>query len=1106
MHCYDQSMASIHAPWPRFRLADLRQQNYAAHDCTFYPLNHSMTLMDARELFCIRIRHAIRAASGGAAIAAIGLTTSLTAGCLTSVLFFVSTIAGTPENFQAFQLRSTSHTFLGACLGAFSYAAVHAIAGTSKIGTFFTAIPFITVFAALRPDPSLLPIPPVSNVVLGLLTISRSGQSRTTIPRTLAFTLLDAALACLLAILVNLPFPDRASDLGRRILAVELRQLGIHISRVASKTFGPARGHPKSKTETVLPLDESLHDNAREAGLLDEDYILPTKALPSQFSPTPVGLERTESMINSAQRSLAFLQELRPFGWTRISDYTSLTRAGQLLMVSKYEPRFLPASSVRWRHATAWSQIVKALTALVTRVSSLESVSCTGGPNSRARFSKSSLLNLFGEAYLPLWVSHYAGCATACAAMSLAMENATCKDMFYLPGEEQRGVRGSCPLSATIDPRKWRARRAEMYYGFLLRCRASIRNNEKPLSHTRSVCDMRALESDYARCQNLKHDSFHTPSKKVKTPLKKECENNRKEKGRLQKGSLVEKQALSFFGVASHSLSEEIGHVQSAMVELAASSKTHRYLSQFAFLTTGFPAIWKRVNKIMRQDVFEWEVRFMLSHSLLLITILALSLFLPLSFEASEIAWVFTSAALAAQLSAEPTLFIGVIRVFATITGAALAFGFTTILDVIGRSTHPGIQYLMIPYIFLVTLVSLLVAPPSFRYAGFLVIVTNGVLLFCPRSIPECMEVLKNQSDECFPNWQYAIARSVNVSIGVAFAVFFHLGFWPRFANEEAFRSLSIAFINAARLLGRVRRTYFSYGLVRSEWLREDTQDVVGSGDESISIEQSSANEGDLYRKDVVMLSALRDDLSSHVTSAMLTVQAEAGVWRAGPLRLSPLLTPVLSEFIALDVSITELATLLGRRPIFSGVYGRSAHEHFVDPLLPYYETIQVSLNNLVGITHRIFEDKRDKFLRENSLDLYQAIAHLTRMRSELRREAEERAKLFEQRDFVTLQVRKRLSSWGGMHDLVHAEVETEEIATGGLTDRRGRRKCSIDDVGNVPRPSNDLTVDDIVLYNTFSFIADGCLSAFVRIAIMVLTHSESKLKRIKERQKPKTD
>lgn len=52
---------------------------------------------------------------------------------------------------------------------------------------------------------------------------------------------------------------------------------------------------------------------------------------------------------------------------------------------------------------------------------------------------------------------------------------------------------------------------------------------------------------------------------------------------------------------------------------------------------------------------------------------------------------------------------------------------------------------------------------------------------------------------------------------------------------------------------------------------------------------------------------------------------------------------------------------------------------------------------------------------------------------------------------------------------------------------------------------SYKLCVDDIVLYDAFTFIANGCLSTLVRIAVAVLIGSESQLKEVcKKRKKHK--
>lgn len=817
-------------------------------------------------------------------------------------------------------------------------------------------------------------------------------------------------------------------------------------------------------------------------------------------------------MQAEAHASLHYLKQLPPLGQTRVENFSNLAVAARFFSASTFEPCLIRPTISRWRNAAAWKKLVNDLQILVSKVASLESVAMQA--QSRPRFSTEQLCELFGEAFFPLWVAHYAACSAACAAMSTAMYHATCRGMFHLDDSVHDGFL----LHPNIDPRKWKNRRAEMYSGFLMRYRhrmTAVAPREIP-SHA-TVADFRNTEGTNAlyakakgrRQQRRKTNQYVRYSRAIEkdiTSSDSEYDSfltTEKQRGTDSKLSMSELQALSFFGITSHALSEEIGHVQRSMVELASSTDARGWFAPFYFVVSSIPLLVRRVKDLVRGDFEVWEVRFVFTHSTLLLVILALALFLPLrdTFEASEIAWVFTSAALAAQLSAEPTLFIGAIRVVATITGGVLAFGFNSLLDALGRKENYGLNYLIVPYVFVTTIVSLMVLPTKFRYASFLNIVTNTVLLFCPRATEECNQVLEQQTTQCFPDWQYAISRAANVGIGVVFALVFHLLFWPRFANQVALRTLSDAFISSVRLLGKLRRTYFSYGLETARSRVE--KNSVRRPAVTSTMKRVVLNEGDLYRRDESVMNEIQFRLSDCISAAALTVKLEAAVWKTGPLRLSPLLPRLLNDFIALDVCLKEMASLLGRCPIFSGSYGPSVYRHFIRPLLHIYETIQISCSNLAGLAKRGMVDREasERHLKELVFDLHQGITHLARVRSRLRSRAECRLEDFENTMSQSMRLsadqsfcmesEERRFSWS--ETFIEPERRLVTWPTRLSTDGNlisGRQ---------VPR---EMCIDDIVLYSAFCFIADVCLSAFVRIAAEVLFDAESKIEELRDKSR----
>ncbi|CAN8073917.1 unnamed protein product [Agarophyton chilense] len=1066
----------------------------------------------------LRVRHALRASCGGLCIAILSLATSIIPGCLTSVIFFICVIAGTPENLQGFQLRCASLTYLGALLGICAYAIVHLVASTSSIATFFLCIPFIVFFAALRTDANLTPLPPVANVLFGFLTISRFPTSISTLENVLPNALIDVTVGWFLANFVNLFFADRASDSGRRIVAEELRKLGMHISSIASKTFShtPLLHHSTSDTPShhLSLLIDPQPTQSSSALLNQEHFLFETEHAPRLTQNHPQ-IDRTEQMRAAAHASLNFFKQLPPLGRTRVDNFSNLAAAARYFEASAFEPCLITPKISRWRNASAWKQLVDDLQALVAKVASLESV--VWGTRGHRRFSSAQIASLFGEAYFPLWVAHYAACSAACAVMSNAMCNATCTEMFHLDDD----CTNSHSLHPDIDPRKWKTRRAEMYSGFLSKYRLRIHmlSSRYFPSHS-TVADFRTAHRNnagrlpfFSQDDTFSRKAIHSSASGAggaDSSYESEDEamilNQQPAKRDTSHLTLSEMQALSFFGITSHAMSEEIAHVQKALVTLAAKTEARGVFAPFRFLISSFPILFERVKQLFRWDVCAWEVRFIFTHSVLLLVILALALFLPIpdKFEASEIAWAFSSAALAAQLSAEPTLFIGTIRVVATIAGGLQAFGFNSFLNAIGRKEHFGLNYLIIPYVVIAILLSLLIVPPKFRYAAFLNIVTNFVLLFCPRATDECNHVSSPPTPQCYPDWEYAVSRAVNVSIGVVFALAFHLLFWPRFANEVALRTLSKALISAVRLMGKLRRTYFSFGQERSNSpsATRGRRSTVGN-----DFGRRLMEVGDIYRREEMIMEEIQHRLSDLVSHAALKVKLEAGVWEKGPLRLSPLLPHLLNDFIALDVSMKEMASLLGRSPIFSESYGRSVYRHFILPLLPLYETIHISLNNLVGLAERGLTEKKTEGtrLRELAFDLHQGITHVARIRSKLRSRAANRLQCFERNRDKTLALsserthfseeRGRRYSWSDSPN--SSKLQMKPVHHRASTDGNG---IEVKDV------QGRLCVDDLVLYNAYSFIADGCLSAFVRIAAAILADIESKVELAHAKKQKKND
>jgi hypothetical protein len=127
---------------------------------------------------------------------------------------------------------------------------------------------------------------------------------------------------------------------------------------------------------------------------------------------------------------------------------------------------------------------------------------------------------------------------------------------------------------------------------------------------------------------------------------------------------------------------------------------------------------------------------FVATHAALPAAILAVIVFVNAldKFEA-QLAWVYASAELAAQLSLESTLFIGALRLALTVDGCAAAYGVNRASPSAGTR---ALLFALGPYFGIITVGALLLLPPKFRYASLLIIVTTALVSFCPRETNEC--------------------------------------------------------------------------------------------------------------------------------------------------------------------------------------------------------------------------------------------------------------------------------------------------------------------------------------------------------------------------------
>lgn len=1068
----------------------------------------------------LRIKHALRVVIGAAILHLLAVQTPITAGCSAPIFYYVSTIAGTTESYEGFQLRSAALTLWGVLCATTSFAIIFAIAAKQAVAVYFVTLPFIAFFILLRTDASIAPLPAVAAMYTGFLVISNLENGRDQVARIVAVAVSDGLLAFAVAVSVNvLLFPDRASTRGRQLIADVLRNLGAAISSSASHVLSVCPQIPDKRFDFSLQsrhqsiqFEDLPYDVDKAARLIARDSTAASADLQRHLSRTGQP-DLVRKGYQESQRTAALynrMVQVRPLGKTQLENYQTLCRAQDLLQVSSCEPTLVPGAALRWRNHAVWLDIANGVQSLIHKVASMESAS-SSADGSGPLFSAEETKRIFGEAFFPIWKSHFASCAAACAVMSCHMRDDTCNDMFYIAPVTRENVRQSIlpvitrsrrrdntrpgrVLHADIDPRRWTRRRAEMYLALLLRYRSKwcdfVERRWGPLGSTQRPASQ-------SRINHASSSVFGR--EELRSPRHLQGEND----------NFTEPQALVFFAISSHALSEEIARVQRSMAELA-QSRSRRSLK--ALLTFAFmPAqrLWLRCQKIYHGELQSWEVRFIAAHGLLLFSLIALSLFLPIrkTFEASEIGWVYTSAVLSTQLSVEPTLFVGLIRVFATASGAALAYAADSVLKAIGRESNNSLQYLLVPYLMIIGFSTLLLFSPRFRYAAFLTVLTASLVAFCPQTSKSCTRAFVPRPVACYPTWKFAVARASNVSVGVLFAIVFHLLFWPRFAHKEIRSLLSKSFLRASGLFARQHRVYFRYG----ERLEDDDSSI------QLAKRQRSVYDGlppnlndrerlywtlgvaDVYKSlESQGSKQIQREVDSPLQAALAMVAKDAAVWKFGPMSLSPRFQSVCFDFIALSVSLHEMASLLSRRPVLSGSYGSSAFEKYIAPCIYQYETVQISLSNLVGAATRTLEKKSHKELQDAYLDLLRGLRHLAESREELHHAI--RTRSIRPGEGACIGNLRRChsddSAVTGLRVRDDDLMRSIKARNSGAPTVPIRRSVSFDDnilsLHTQGHKHQQLRPDDAVLFVAFSFASSGCLNAFARIARDVIQEVEA--------------
>lgn len=968
-----------------------------------------------------RVRHALRVGAGGCALSWLGQTRATT-GCISSVLFYISAVAGTPEYLQGFVLRSAANTFYGALVGSALAAAVLTVADRSRAAAFFLFLPPASFLAAMRTDTSLNPLPLVAIVFSGFAILPGVNLSPAEARNVLLGYARDAALALAVSIATQLLFPDLAGSAGEHTLAAQARAAGAALSSAATRMFSAAAPPPASE-------------------------------------PSPVSYS-----VMSGEN--ADWERTTPPGLRRVGNYAAMARARALLAAAEYEP-VLPGMRGFRRAASAPGEptVLDAMEVLINKVASLETAAFVAhGRAPSAGFSREYLVMMLGEPLLPVYIEHFAACAAACHELSRR---------FATAGESAAAASALAGLDVQLDARSdsWMKRREAMYSGFKMQFyrywkkRAAIQGAGGELKQDQSLQEILQTAASQRGDAEDETAASHAPA--------------------VMRGSEI--RSIIFMAVTSHALGVALGDLQTSVRANIDYSWNVLYPLRMFWLP--LPPAARRFWTVLRLQLKPWELRFVATHMALLGTVMGVLLFASVfeeNFKMSQLAWVYASAGLCAQLSVETTLFIGLLRVAATVAGCASAYAVTLAVKAVGSRAA---EFALGPYFAVISIGALLILPPKYRYAAFLFIVTNALVIFCPRGDDACINAGTTLDEVCLPGSRYALARAVNVSIGVILAVGFHSLMWPRFAQDSARRCLAQVYDSATDLFAAVHRKYRELG--DKAKLSDSVSGNLGNDDSTSQDGEARAGHSGEYllqvddpKSDELIQSVGLDELNActrrlvgePLHRALLLLRTEASLWAKGRLALPDALRELPEHFVSLSVSITEMASILGRRPVLSGHYQSTAHDIFIAPLAYEHETLLVSLFHL-GQTVQELLRAEDSPRALASLQC--AIRHVK----------------------ATLRlIHNRVSSLRRAIHSLRPSAPGARISDGSaalallatLSDRAGSGETgdNADSTGRVNSQDAALMhVDDIVLYNAFSFASNACAAAFLSIADLCERH-----------------
>lgn len=732
-----------------------------------------------------------------------------------------------------------------------------------------------------------------------------------------------------------------------------------------------------------------------------------------------------------------------------------------------------------------WGKLLEEIEGLVAKVASGESAANVVGIRGEGRphFSRKNLVMMLGEDNLELWVQHYAEAAAACHSVSRTI--ALLSDSRFSEATNFDGC---------LDARSelWFSRRRQMYESFKCQYVQYWKRRGHVYNCGTSKDTLRHADSKVEENGKTMLASLESLENEVEDGVVFEYEVEGEDLRRRKKANVVrgsEIRSIIFVAVSSHTLSESLARVQKVVYNACELRWRPQVLFRMAWLPV--KPFMASTASVFRLQLEVWQVRFCITHSIMLGAIFAVSVFVDTvkTFETGQIAWVYASAGLAAQLSAESTLFIGILRAAATVIGCATAFGISRAVLVTG---HKAAMLALGPYFFVITTTVMLVIPPKFRYASFLFILTNAIVAFCPRGSAACIAATSDFDSNCFPGWGFAVVRAGNVGIGVLIAVVVHALLWPRSAQSSARRGLAVTFYNAAQIFAAIHRRYRDVPTTEKNPLSDE--DPAAPIDESLSTDSdpptyTPAHMSQRAFEERILIEALYSDdglgkvtelsllTKCHVwkplSSALLLLSSDASLWSKTKLAVPYVLKELPQHFVSLAVSLSELGSMLGRRPVLSGEYRGTAHDLFVLPLFYEHETLMVSLFHVANVVQKLLVAEKDQ---RALASLQCAIRHLK----------------------MTLRVMH--GRIGEVRRVIHGSVDDETSSKHVAMKGDFRRVLSTGILADaaaaeVPKQyhgrelSNVLHVDDMVLYNAFSFASNGCMAAFLSIADVCEDH-----------------